>query len=393
MILKGRAALEQWAKTSCSTYPDVEIKDMTESWRDGLAFCALMHHHRPKIIDLKQCKRGDVLKNCDLAFTVAENILGVPALLEPEDMLRLKQLDSRSILTYLAELYHALMTTKDNNKENGLETDNYTTDIERDSLYSSASSRTSSPGTLSQVTENKVDEKGDKGDFIDSNASQLSDLEMEVVAFESQEKLENDMNKSETEIMPIVTKRTKRSLASLVNRRLVKSMYELENAQETESAFTVGFRKFSDLTKSSMNIQSDASPVESNTFKCFNKRQVSVTTQTDKNVTNIKHHVTVQKKLQSSHTQTENSHTFNKICHSSRNSCQVINNDGQFSSLSMSFHAPYFPRRYQYETTEAIIDQYNSMKNLQKKKEIIGLQLRRPCQGPHSGYSQYNTLV
>lgn len=43
MSLKGEAAILAWAKKLTAGYPNVKVENFTMSWRDGLAFCALLH--------------------------------------------------------------------------------------------------------------------------------------------------------------------------------------------------------------------------------------------------------------------------------------------------------------------------------------------------------------
>jgi len=101
--LSGLDAMLYWSKSRCENY-GIEVSNFTSHWKDGLAFCALVHYYFPKAIDFNACKTKAPKDRLALAFDAAGN-QGVPPLLDPEDVCDVNVPDRRSIITYVSCLY------------------------------------------------------------------------------------------------------------------------------------------------------------------------------------------------------------------------------------------------------------------------------------------------
>uniref|UniRef100_A0A669CAQ9 Actinin alpha 3b n=1 Tax=Oreochromis niloticus TaxID=8128 RepID=A0A669CAQ9_ORENI len=76
-------------------------------WKDGLALCALIHRHRPDLIDYSKLRKDDPIGNLNTAFEVAEKYLDIPKMLDAEDIVNTPKPDEKAIMTYVSCFYHA----------------------------------------------------------------------------------------------------------------------------------------------------------------------------------------------------------------------------------------------------------------------------------------------
>jgi hypothetical protein len=82
--MTAREALLRWARRSTARYPGVRVNDFTTSWRDGLAFSALIHRNRPDLLSWSEARQRRTRERLETAFHVAEKEYGVTRLLDPE---------------------------------------------------------------------------------------------------------------------------------------------------------------------------------------------------------------------------------------------------------------------------------------------------------------------
>lgn len=127
--MSARDGLLLWCQRKTEPYQNVDVQNFSSCWRDGLAFCALIHRHRSDLIDYDSLSANNPIQNLNLAFDVAEKHLDIPPMLDANGrlivcfwwrhFLHLMQLsnlsdicysnwpDECSTVTYLSSLYHA----------------------------------------------------------------------------------------------------------------------------------------------------------------------------------------------------------------------------------------------------------------------------------------------
>jgi len=103
--VSGKKGLILWAKKNTKhRSPEVNVRDLDRSWKNGKAFCALIENFRPDLIDYDSLDKSNPKECLETAFKIAEDEFGIPALLEPEDMMVARP-DEKAVTTYVSELF------------------------------------------------------------------------------------------------------------------------------------------------------------------------------------------------------------------------------------------------------------------------------------------------
>ncbi|XP_056589123.1 F-actin-monooxygenase mical1 [Triplophysa dalaica] len=104
--------LLSWCQRNTGGYDCVRVKDLSESWRSGLALCALIHHFRPELLEMSSLGEFDATKNNQLAFDLLEKEYGITPVMRASDMSSCGKIDQLSMVVYLTQIRNAL-TEKD----------------------------------------------------------------------------------------------------------------------------------------------------------------------------------------------------------------------------------------------------------------------------------------
>ncbi|XP_026155340.1 plectin a isoform X1 [Mastacembelus armatus] len=110
--MTAKEKLLLWSQRMVEGYQGLRCDNFTTSWRDGKLFNAIIHKHRPTLIDMSQVYRQSNQENLEQAFSVAERELGATRLLDPEDV-DVPHPDEKSIITYVSSLYDAMPRVPD----------------------------------------------------------------------------------------------------------------------------------------------------------------------------------------------------------------------------------------------------------------------------------------
>ncbi|XP_034015714.1 calmin [Thalassophryne amazonica] len=98
---KAIKRLLQWVQKRTRKY-SVAVQDFGRSWTNGLAFLAVIKSIDPSLVDMRKALLRTPRENLEDAFRAAHYSLGIPRLLEPEDV-TINAPDEQSIMTYVSQ--------------------------------------------------------------------------------------------------------------------------------------------------------------------------------------------------------------------------------------------------------------------------------------------------
>ncbi|XP_040887355.1 EH domain-binding protein 1-like protein 1 isoform X7 [Toxotes jaculatrix] len=102
-LVTSSKSLLEWCQEVTQGYKGVKITNFSTSWRNGLAFCAILHHFHPEKINYEMLDPYDIKHNNKKAFDGLAD-LGISRLMEPSDMVMLAVPDRLIIMTYLNQI-------------------------------------------------------------------------------------------------------------------------------------------------------------------------------------------------------------------------------------------------------------------------------------------------
>ncbi|XP_029793318.1 EH domain-binding protein 1 isoform X3 [Suricata suricatta] len=155
-----------WCKEVTKNYRGVKITNFTTSWRNGLSFCAILHHFRPDLIDYKSLNPQDIKENNKKAYDGFASI-GISRLLEPSDMVLLAIPDKLTVMTYLYQIRAHfsgqelnVVQIEENSSKSTYKVGNYETDtnssVDQEKFYAELSDLKREP-EMQQPTSGAVD--------------------------------------------------------------------------------------------------------------------------------------------------------------------------------------------------------------------------------------------
>ncbi|CAL8323519.1 unnamed protein product, partial [Gadus morhua 'NCC'] len=103
--------LLNWCQRQTEGYKNVNVMDLTTSWKSGLALCALIHRYRPDLMEYDSLDERNQERNNQLAFDVAEREFGISPCMTGKEMTSVAEPDKLSMVMYISQFYEMFKDT------------------------------------------------------------------------------------------------------------------------------------------------------------------------------------------------------------------------------------------------------------------------------------------
>uniref|UniRef100_A0A8C4RVG9 F-actin monooxygenase n=1 Tax=Erpetoichthys calabaricus TaxID=27687 RepID=A0A8C4RVG9_ERPCA len=101
-----------WCQKTTEGYRNVDVCNLTTSWKSGLALCAVIHHFRPDLIDFDSLDVEESTKNIQLAFDIAEQEFGISPVITAKEVAAEGEPDKLGMVLYLSKFYELFKGTQ-----------------------------------------------------------------------------------------------------------------------------------------------------------------------------------------------------------------------------------------------------------------------------------------
>ncbi|XP_054627227.1 F-actin-monooxygenase MICAL2 isoform X7 [Dunckerocampus dactyliophorus] len=105
------ARLLTWCQKQTEGYQNVEITDLTSSWRSGLGLCGLIHRFKPQLIDFESLNEENQAANLQLAFDILEREFGIRPFASVKELSGSLELEKTKMISYLSKIYELFSGT------------------------------------------------------------------------------------------------------------------------------------------------------------------------------------------------------------------------------------------------------------------------------------------
>nr|KAF6363245.1 microtubule associated monooxygenase, calponin and LIM domain containing 1 [Pipistrellus kuhlii] len=104
--------LLRWCQEQTAGYPGVHVTNLSSSWADGLALCALVNRLRPGLLEPSELQGVGALEATGWALKMAEHELGITPVLSAHAVVAGS--DPLGLIAYLSHFYSAFKSTSHN---------------------------------------------------------------------------------------------------------------------------------------------------------------------------------------------------------------------------------------------------------------------------------------